>query len=153
MSVQPFTVDLMVEAVKKKNWRYSIDSDGDVSVVFTMQDLPFDLNAYFSAQGTNKEIFRQFAMIHRQGYPRDQWARILWELNAWNRAKRWPKAYLDVKEDASGEAAYVILEHQFDLEKGVTVDLLVDWMGQFTATCDSFWRWLIKEKNLPPQRT
>jgi hypothetical protein len=63
------------------------------------------------------------------------------EVNAWNRERILSKAYLDQDGDT-------ILEAEVDLDGGVTVDRVKDWLHTFSFTIDLFVREVIQGETM-----
>jgi hypothetical protein len=63
------------------------------------------------------------------------------EVNAWNRERILSKAYLDKDGDT-------ILEAEVDLDGGVTVDRVKDWLHTFSFTIDLFVREVIQGETM-----
>lgn len=70
-----------------------------------------------------------------------KWASAAFHCNEWNKERRWPKVYLNI-DDYSAPFAKLSTEYDYDLEQGVTLAQLEDWITMFMVASREFWRWL-----------
>jgi hypothetical protein len=146
-TVEKFTRSMIEHFLQESDMRYFTDSDGDFLVQFSYdEELGCSLNMYFMASGDDAEIYYISARSDRRILKND-WEQALKACNAWNRERRWPKAYLRVDKatDASGE---IVLESQIDLEQGVHQELLNSFSQTMIAGVGMFWKWAHQEQGL-----
>lgn len=116
----PATLPLLskqrIEDILRKNeWAYETDDDGDLSGVW--DSWPF----WFVLHGENKEILQIVCRCTRDFEP-DQLQTLQRELDDWNREKLWPRAYYRTHPD-TGELS-VFGDNVIDHEMGLTDDQL-----------------------------
>jgi hypothetical protein len=108
------TRDRIEEALKREDWTYQIDSDGDIGGLW-------DNNVfYFFLYGEQHEILQVRGRWH-QSLPIELRAQVRQALDDWHLNKIWPKAYTRV--DDQGQM-WVMAEHSVDWEHGVTDEQL-----------------------------
>jgi hypothetical protein len=113
-TLPPLTRERIEAVMKRKDWRYSIDSDGDLTGLW-------DANVfYFFIAGQKKEILQVQSRWHKD-LPINFRDEVLEEVNEWHRTRLWPKGY--VRVDDKGRL-WVMAEHIVDWEFGVTDDQL-----------------------------
>src|SRR5262245_55330367 len=96
--VEQFTRPMIEKYLKSVGVRYLMDNDGDFVVQFGYSEAQgCELSFYFIAGGKSNEIYVIRAFSDKR-IPRDEWARAVMLCNTWNSERRWPKAYLQVKD-------------------------------------------------------
>jgi hypothetical protein len=147
-TVEKFTRPMIERYLRSVGVKFLTDSDGDFVVQFGYSETQgCELSFYFIAGGRENEIYVIRAFSDKR-IARDEWARAVMLCNQWNTERRWPKAYLQVKDPASDNYGAILLEEQIDLEKGIHQELLDDFSNTFVVTAGSFWEWAHKEKGL-----
>jgi hypothetical protein len=110
----PLTRARLEAALRAQDWKYRVDSDGDVGGVWDGNFF------YFFLSGTKKAILN-IQSRWRKDLPPSMLGELVAELNEWHRSHRWPKAYAVVKDP---EHLLVLAELQIDWETGVTDEQL-----------------------------
>ncbi|MDR1807734.1 MAG: YbjN domain-containing protein [Propionibacteriaceae bacterium] len=111
----PLSRDRIEAALKRKQWAYRVDSDGDVGGIWNGNLF------YFFVTGEQDEI------LHIQGRWKetlevDQRLEAREIIDEWHQERYWPKGYTRVSD--TGEVQ-VYAEHAVDWEPGVTDDQLL----------------------------
>ena len=109
------TRERIEEALRRKEWHYQIDEDGDVCGLWD------DNLFYFLQVGEQHEILHVRGRWHHS-LNIDQRAEAREVIDDWHRDRLWPKGYTRVNDD--GELR-VYAEHTVDFENGVTDDQLL----------------------------
>ncbi len=144
--VRAFDRSMIEKALRSFDLKFLRDEDNDFVVRFGRgKNLSCDLVFLFSLGGKNSEIF-EIQVIADYAIPRRNWGQTLLSCNKWNREKRWPKAYLSMK-DAEGEGN-IVLEAQIDMEKGIHQEFVDQFTGAILAAWLEFWRWAIQDEKL-----
>lgn len=145
--VQTFDSSMIENYLRTRNLRYSIDMDGDYRVDFSYDDdVGGELTYWLVRGGQDKDVYQILVMSTRR-IPKPEWGLAVMLCNTWNTEKRWPKAYLYIR-DNSAETAEIRLDQSIDLETGVHQELLDDFTNTMTSGAIQFWMWAHKEKGL-----
>ncbi len=144
--VKQFDRSMIEQFLKSTGLRYLRDNDGDFIVQFGYDtDRGNEITVMLLASGTKSNIFAIYAESSTIIQPQDV-DRAIRMCNTWNADKRWPKAYLRMRQDAGRSYGRIVLEGQLDLEKGVHQELFDDFTGTIIATANAFWEWAHKEQ-------
>jgi len=129
-TVEKFSHEMVEKVLKAHNWKYFVDNDGDFRVDFAYdEDTGCEVGFYCIITGSKKQIYS--VRVHSSTrIKKTDWDRVLFLCNTWNETKRWPKAYLHVRDREKDSTGVVYLEEQIDLEPGIHQELLDD----FTVT-------------------
>jgi len=128
--------------LKQHGLRYLRDSDGDFQVQFAYdEDVGGELTIYCGAEGRDHDIYVVRISSSRM-VPKAEWGRAITLCNTWNKDKRWPKAYLRVKDPSTDVVGGIFLEEELNLEAGVHFELLDSYTTTAIAAANEFWRWL-----------
>ena len=147
-TVEKFSQAMLEKYVKARGWKYLRDGDGDFRVDFAYDDSTgCELTLWLIADGRQKEIF-YVRVASDKRIPKTDWARAMMICNTWNKDRRWPKAYLNVRNPDTDTTATIALEQHLDCEKGIHQELLEDFANTIWATSISFWEWAHKEQGL-----
>ncbi len=147
-TVQKFTRDMIEKHLRARNLHFLRDSDGDFCVEFARDaDSGRELTMWLMAQGKNQDIYTIRIDADRP-FTRNDWGRAMMLCNTWNCDKRWPKAYLYVRDWEKDQVGEIKLEDNVDLGVGVHQELLDDITSTiFTGAC-LFWEWMAKEQGI-----
>ncbi len=146
--VEQFDHAMIERYLKTVGMRFLRDEDGDFLVQFGYSEPQgCELSLYFIAGGQKKDIYVLRAFSDKR-IAKDEWSRAIMLCNTWNSERRWPKAYLEVKNPATDTFGMILLEEQIDLEKGIHQELFDDFSNTFVVTVGSFWKWAHQEKGL-----
>jgi hypothetical protein len=146
--VEQFSRAMIEKYLRAVGMRFLRDEDGDFLVQFGYSEPQgCELSLYFIAGGQKNEIYTLRAFSDRR-FTRDQWSKVVTLCNTWNSERRWPKAYMDVKNSDADAFGVILLEEQIDLEKGIHQELLDDFSNTFVVTVGSFWKWAHQEQGL-----
>jgi hypothetical protein len=143
-TVQKLSHAMIEEYLKATGYKYLRDSDGDFRVDFSYDEkLDSKISYYLVIDGQNRHIYT--VRVHSdKRIPRNDWARFLYLINEWNRDKRWPKAYLYIRDPASSPSGEIILEHQLPLENGIHQELLNEFTDSTLTAAYAFWGWIVE---------
>ncbi len=139
--VQQFDRQMIQRFLDSMKLRYLRDNDGDFIVQFGYDtDRGNELSFVFMSSGHENEVYSIYAesstFINSQDF--DRAIRVC---NTWNTEKRWPKAYLRIRQDSGRSYGRIMLEGQMDLEKGIHQELFDDFSGTIIASANAFWEW------------
>lgn len=109
----PLTRDRIEEVLKSRDYRYFIDSDGDVGGSWDGHMF------YFFRYGQNSEILQIRGRWNRE-LPANLNPQVLVAINEWHQEKIWPKLYTAITDDQLA----VYSEFSVDLEAGVSDEQL-----------------------------
>jgi hypothetical protein len=144
--VKQFDRSMIEEFLKSTGLRYLRDSDGDFIVQFGFDvDRGNEMSVMLMASGNMGQIYSIYTESTTIIQPGDV-DRAIRMCNTWNTEKRWPKAYLRLRQDAGRSYGRIILEGQLDVEKGIHQELLDDFTGTIIATSNAFWEWAHREQ-------
>ncbi len=140
-TVQPFTRSMIEKYLKDSELHYLTDTEGDFIVQFAYdKELGGELAVYFIAGGNNHDIYLVRVTSSRP-VSKPDWGRAISLCNTWNKDRRWPKAYLRVKDPSSDDVGSIILEEQIDLSVGVHQELVEHFSLTVLAAATQFWKW------------
>ncbi len=146
-TVQKFDHSMIERSLRASQMKFLRDSDGDFIVQFGYSDdMGCELDVYLIVGGRQADIYNVMGMSNMR-IPKNDWGRAVMLCNTWNKEKRWPKAYLNVK-DPNDATATIIVEQQIDLEKGIHQELLDDFTLTMISGMLHFWEWAHKEQGL-----
>lgn len=115
VTLPALTQDRMKSLFEEKEWKYFVDSDGDLGGIW-------DNNVfYFMLRGDQQEILFIQGRINLT-VPFERLEEVREFENAWNRDKIWPKAYHRVDDEGN---IILFADHASDWEDGVTNDQLM----------------------------
>lgn len=146
--VEKFHRGMIEKVIRARNWKFLVDSDGDFRVRFAYDDdTGCEMDLYLGAEGSQSSIYT-IRVTTSKHIAKSQWDRALTACNTWNREKRWPKAYLDVRDPSVDTTGTIILEHGIELKTGIHQELLHDLTMTVWAAANRFWTWATKEQGL-----
>ena len=133
----------MIEhCLRSDNLRFLRDNDGDFRVEFGYdEETGCEVTFSLSVVGPKSEVYSIVAFSDRR-VPTYEWDRALRLCNQWNEERRWPKAYLYMRDNIGN----IILEQQIDLEEGIHQELLDDFTRTAIVSSIQFWRWAHQEQ-------
>lgn len=144
-TIKPFDHSVIETYLLEQDLNYLKDRDGDFQVRFNYdEDLGCALTIWFIM--TNS-IYRVQAVTDKP-IPRQDWGKALMLCNTWNQNKRWPKAYLNIKDPETDQNGFIMLEEHIDLAEGIHQELFNDWTRTVISAASSFWMWANKEQGL-----
>lgn len=116
--------DRMKALFDREEWKYFVDSDGDMGGIWDNEVF------YFMLRGEMNEILHVQGRSHHE-LPSERLEEVREFINAWNRDKFWPKAYYRVTDEGK-----VILFGDFvvDYEDGVSDDQLLQTLRHSIGT-------------------
>ena len=145
-TVQKFDRNMIERYLKSRSWKYLIDSDGDYRVEFAMDDeAGCELTVWLIMGGPNKEIYDCMIWSSRR-VKKEEWGKAILMCNDWNKQKRWPKAYVYVRDRNTDTVGDIRLEQQMDLETGIHQELFDDFTSTIISGAHAFWKWATKEQ-------
>ncbi|MGK5678648.1 YbjN domain-containing protein [Actinoplanes sp. URMC 104] len=112
--MQPFTKDMIAEALDARGFTYFTDADGDLGGNFQGNLI------YFFRIGEQQEVLQVRAMVQHL-FAIEDVPRLYEFCNSWNHDQLFPKAYVHVNDDGT---VLVVGEVIADWEKGVTPEQL-----------------------------
>jgi hypothetical protein len=140
-TVERFSHAMVEKYLRNAGLNFLRDSDGDFLVQFAYDDdIGCKLSCYLLLEGAAKEIYC-VRVIADKRISRNVWGQAVMLCNTWNKEKRWPKAFLYVKDAASDQYGQVMLEEQIDLEEGIHQELLNDFTFTVISGANTFWEW------------
>jgi len=147
-TVQRFDHTVIEKYLKGRDLKYLRDSEGDYRIDFAYdEDTGCELTVWLIASGQHNEIY-EVLVISDKRIPKSDWEKIIMLCNTWNRERRWPKAYLYVRDSATDTIGHIRLEQQIDLEQGIHQELFNDFTNTIILGAFLFWEWAHKEQNL-----
>jgi len=146
--VESFSRSMMEKYLQERGLKYLTDRDGDFRVGFTYeQDIGCELTVWLIAGGSRNQIYVVRIRSDKR-IPKSDWTRVAMVCNTWNKERRWPKAYLYVRDPNTDTSGEILLEMQIDLQKGIHQELLNDFTDTAIATAYQFWRWAHQEQGI-----
>jgi hypothetical protein len=131
-----------------KETKFLRDSDGDFVVQFGYSDRTgCEINILIMASGSQSEICFIMGQTDKR-IPKSDWGKAIMLCNTWNKEKRWPKAYLYVRDSSTDMTGTIHTENQIDLEVGVHQELLDHFILATIAGIMSFWQWAHQKQGL-----
>lgn len=139
--VQRFNRTMIENCLRANQLRFLRDNDGDFRVEFGYNEkYGCEISFSLSVAGSQNDVYSIIAISDKR-IPRHDWAKAVTICNEWNAQKRWPKAYLHVRDVATETYGAILLEQDIDLEPGVHQELLDHFTLTAFATSMSFWEW------------
>lgn len=146
--VQPFNRSMIEKCLRSTSWRFLTDSEGDFVVEFRYdEETGVELEIFFEAEGSKGQIYVIRGHADKR-IPKNDWNKALMVCNTWNKEKRWPKAYLYVRDPSTDTTGTIMLEENLDLETGIHQELLNDITLTAVAGMFGFWEWAHREQGL-----
>jgi hypothetical protein len=147
-TVQNFDRSVIESYLTNRGLRFTRDDDGDFVVQFPYQEeLGCEVILVFCAEGPQEDVY-SVRLISNKRIPKDEWERIMSLCNDWNKEKRFPKAFLDIRITAEETLAIVVLEQHLHLKPGVHQDLFDDWTDIMVSGGFQFWIWVHQQHGL-----
>jgi len=147
-TVQQFNHSMIEKFLRSQNYRFLTDSDGDFVLQFVYsKNADCKLTFNLMVAGKAKDIYSMRATSDKN-IPKQEWGRVIMLCNTWNKEKRWPKAYLNVRDADSSPYGEIILEQNFDLEQGIHQELFDDFTSSMIAGSNLFWEWIHNENGI-----
>jgi len=147
-TVQAFDYSMIERFVRSKNWKFLRDNDGDFRVEFAYdQDTGCEMTVWLMAGGSKHNVYTVLVTADKH-IAKSDWGRAIMLCNTWNKEKRWPKAFLHVRDPNSDTIGAIRLEGQIDLEQGIHQELFDDFTLTIISGANTFWEWAHKEQNL-----
>src|SRR6185312_13136494 len=123
--VRSFDRSMIESCLRTNQMKFLRDNDGDFRVEFGFDDeMGCELTISLAAAGQQHDIFSMLIFTDKR-IPNWDWNRVIQVCNEWNDTRRWPKAYLHVR-DTSDSTAGILLEQSIDLEHGIHQELFDD---------------------------
>lgn len=145
--VQKFDRSMIEAYLQERDFKYLTDRDGDFRLDFVYdEETDCEPSVWFITEGEENEIFVMRGLSNKR-IRKEDWEKATNLCNEWNQKRRWPKAYLNVREPEESTAS-IHLEFQIDLEHGIHQDLLNSMAATFLASSFNFWRWLHQEQGM-----
>ena len=127
--VTSLTLEEMEAILKEAGYRYErVKKDAEVFFVLRMRDLKAALFLMDCKEGRCGSL-QLYAGFNMEKPP------TLERINAWNREKRFSRAYLDKDGDP-------VLESELDLEGGVTRQAIISFLETFETSLSRFATWI-----------
>lgn len=146
-TVQKFDRNMIERSLQSVSLKFLKDNDGDYLVQLGYSDeMGCELDIMLMASGQQDDVYYMRGQSNKR-IPRNDWGRAVMLCNTWNKERRWPKAYLYVKDPNTDATGLIILEQQFDLEQGIHQELFNDFTRVAIASMLSFWEWAHKEQS------
>jgi len=147
-TVQKFDHTMIEKYLKNRELKYLRDSEGDYRVDFAYdEDTGCEMTVWLIASGRNHEIY-SVLVLSDKAIPKSDWGKAAMLCNTWNKERRWPKAYLFVRDPATDMRGEIRLEQQIDLEQGIHQELFNDFTNTMILGSFLFWEWAHKEQGL-----
>lgn len=126
----PLSTERIEAALKSREWRYFVDSDGNIGGNWDHHQF------YFYRYGENDQILQVRGLFNRR-IPVSMRADVLLAIDEWHQQKIFPKAYTRTVDDE--DTVGVFGEYAADFRGGVTDDQLVNFISLAISTaCDFF---------------
>ncbi|GAB4441339.1 MAG: hypothetical protein OHK0015_38500 [Chloroflexi bacterium OHK40] len=149
-TVQKLSHAMVEEYLRTMGYKFLRDSEGDYRVDFSYDEqLDCKISYYMLIDGQNRNIYTVRVYSDKR-VPRNDWPRFLFLVNEWNKDKRWPKAYLYIRDPQTSPSGEVILEQQMDFEQGIHQELLNDFTNTTLAGAYAFWGWITEVQSGGP---
>ncbi len=147
-TVQKFEKSMIEKFLKSRGLKYLIDQDGDYRVEFAYDpETQCELTIWLLAEGSAHDIYRVLAMSDKR-IPKSDWGRAILACNTWNKEKRWPKAFLYVRDPNADPFGFIHLEQQLPLDTGVHQEFLDHMTNMTIMGAHLFWKWAVSEQGL-----
>jgi hypothetical protein len=147
-TVQKFDHSMIEKFLRSSSLKFLRDSDGDFVVQFGYSDkMGCELDIFLVVEGSKQHIYRILGIADKR-IQKNDWGRAIMVCNTWNKERRWPKAYLYVKDAATDTTGSIRLEQQVDLETGIHQELLDDFSFTSIGGILQFWEWAHQEQGL-----
>lgn len=138
-NVRSINRGMIEQYLKNRNLKYMVDSDGDFRVEFAYSDMVgCEMTLWLILQGRRKDVYTILVMTDK-AIPKADWLKAMTWCNTWNMEKRWPKAYLHVRDPESDYVGSIRLEYPLDLEQGIHQELLEDLTDSIHVAAIRFW--------------
>lgn len=143
-TVQKLNHAMLEDYLKASNYKYLRDSDGDFRVDFSYDEaIDCKLSHYLILEGEQHDIYT--LRIHSdKRIARNDWPRFLYLVNEWNKTKRWPKAYLYIRDSQTSPSGEIILEGQLLFRQGIHQEFLSEYTDYITIGAYAFWKWIVE---------
>ncbi len=146
--VQPFKRSMIEKCLQSASLRFLRDSDGDFVVRFGYDErIGAELEIFFDAEGSEGQVYAIMCHTDKR-IPKTDWGKAIMVCNTWNKQKRWPKAYLYVREPSTDTTGMIVLEEYLSLEAGIHQELLDDYTLKAVSGMFQFWVWAHQEQGL-----
>lgn len=132
----PLCRDRVESQLKRMDWRYFIDSDGDLGSVWGDNDV-----FYFLLRGSDEEILHIQAMWH-QTMPIERIEEVREQIDQWNLKRLWPKGSHRISDEGR---IRVFAEVSVDWEPGVTDNQILQQIRCALGTTSQFFETLQNE--------
>lgn len=132
------TQDRIKGLFDREQWKYFLDSDGDLGGIWDNNFF------YFMLRGEQQEILFTQGRLNTS-IPIERLEEVRAFLNDWNTKKLWPKAYHRIGEDGS---INIFADHVSDWEDGITDDQLFQTLNCALATSHELFETIKTELSL-----
>lgn len=143
MNTEALSQDLLVRAVKATGLKYVIDSDDDMRISYKGRTSFGDYNVYFSIQGNMKEILRGFAFFEN-AIPKQKIPEIVYMCNRYHNKHSMPNLYVR-NPSSEGSSANLMSQVLFDLEKGVNIEQIQNFISSYIGAHAAFEKWAMDD--------
>lgn len=148
VGVRPFGRDMLVDHLERCAPEYDDNDDGDLHLGFKIfESDDHVLNVWLTAEGANEDILVVRAVANL-AVPKTLWPHVMSVCNAWNKDKRFPKAFLQVPEDVDALWGTIHLEGQFPLSAGCTQPMVDEMVSTTISTAFAFWQEVAEQRLL-----
>lgn len=138
--IEEFSKALIEKALKLTNWNYVTDRDGDHMVSFKQSSKLGGLNVWFLSTKSGDSL--KCIGLYEIDIHKDNLSTALYLCNEFHNQYSFPCVYVRHPEDSEGS---FYCQAFFDLEKGIHVEGLANFMQSFTGSCAAFEQWVCKQ--------
>ena len=133
-AVEPFTPDLLEEAVCSIGLKYMRDQDGDLCTFIPSDSVSCHAMCWFLIDDQYPQIFTLYCRVY-PAIPKSKWQVALFACNAYNTRYRFGRFYLSLKPEA--DTATLCFESQLDLSDGTTAAFVKTFiLSHLANACD-----------------
>jgi hypothetical protein len=145
---RPITVDrgLIKEVLDSHGLQLFADQKGDFMTFWGYErEVDTEVKIWFKLEGDDEDVYRICATGDRP-LPRKAWNRAMQLCNDWNNEHRWPKASVLKLKRENRSVAFVELNADIPVARGVSRRLLDDFTGHVVHGTFEFFRWLHEQR-------
>ena len=133
-ALEPFTPDLLEEALRSLGVNYMRDQDGDLCTFIPGEGLSCHAVCWFLIDDQCPQICTLYCRVY-PAIPKSKWQAALFACNAYHTRYRFGRFYLSIKPEA--DTARLCFESQLNLSDGSTAAFLKTFiLSHLESVCD-----------------
>jgi hypothetical protein len=143
MNTEPLTREFLIRALKQRGTKYVINSDDNIIIQFKRETILgcFNLIAKVTSSGC----------LHMAGWyeldiPESQLSEAIFLCNEYNNTHTFPNTYVDLPSE-NNKTCNFWCQTFFDLEEGIHIDGLINFISSAVAGAAFFEKWITEEKH------